>query len=44
MRKREGCAEYVKPADSKTLRDILSDFGPEEIEAMHRSEELEHLA
>jgi predicted ATPase len=44
MRKREGSAEFVKPSDSSVLKDNLADFGTDEIEAMHRSDELELLA
>ena len=43
MRKRNGEAEFIKPGDSKTLGENLADFGPEEIEVMHRSDELERL-
>jgi predicted ATPase len=43
MRKEQGKSLYLKPADSATLREMLEDFGPEEIEAMHRSDELEVL-
>jgi len=44
MRKTGGEAVFLKPKDSKTLRDNLSDFGPEELEIMHRTDELERLA
>jgi predicted ATPase len=43
MRKENGEAIYIKPANSKTLMGMLEDFGSEEIEAMHRSDELERL-
>lgn len=44
LRKEEGEVRFYKPRDSAALTEILSDFGPEEIEAMHRSDELEQLA
>jgi len=44
MRKNNGRVEFLKPADSRVLRQSLTDFGPEEMEAMHRSDELERLA
>jgi len=44
MRKEDGEARFIKPADSKVLMANLADFGPEEIEVMHRSDELEALA
>jgi len=44
MRKENGEARFIKPQSSKALTDTLSDFGPEEIELMHRSDELEWLA
>ena len=44
MRKENGEAKFIKPKDSKTLVQNLEDFGPEEIEVMHRSDELERLA
>jgi len=44
MRKKNGEAEFLKPKDSKVLIDILEDFGPEEIENLHLSDELEILA
>jgi predicted ATPase len=44
LRKRLGSAEFLKPADSKALADNLEDFGRQEIEIMHRSDELELLA
>ncbi len=43
MRKENGAARFIKPADSAVLRGILEDFGPEEIEALHISDELERL-
>jgi len=44
MRKDEGQAIFVKPKDSKMLEANLADFGAEEIEVMHRTDELERLA
>jgi predicted ATPase len=44
MRKEDGEAMFIKPADSEALMHQLRDFGPQEIEAMHRSDELERLA
>ncbi len=44
MKKMNGESIYVKPADSATLRANLQDFGTDELEAMHRSDELEVLA
>jgi len=44
MRKEDGEAKFLKPKDSKVLIEILKDFGPEEIENLHISDELEILA
>jgi len=44
MRKENGEAKFIKAKDSKILQANLEDFGPAEIEAMHRSDELEQLA
>jgi len=44
IRKENGEPKWVKPSDSKILRESLTDFGEGEIERMHRSEELEQLA
>ena len=44
MKKVNGESIYVKPADSATLCANLQDFGTDELEAMHRSDELEALA
>jgi predicted ATPase len=43
MRKENGEAKFAKPADSKALVAILDDFGSEEIENLHISDELEIL-
>jgi predicted ATPase len=44
MKKVNGEAIYIKPKDSETLQRNLEDFGAEEIELMHRNDELELLA
>ncbi len=44
MRKENGEARFLKPRDSAILVQNLNDFGPEELELMHRSDELELLA
>jgi predicted ATPase len=44
IRNESGEPKWVKPADSKILKESLEDFGEAEIERMHRSEELEQLA
>jgi predicted ATPase len=44
MRKENGEAMFIQPMDSAALMDQLKDFGPQEIEAMHRTDELERLA
>jgi predicted ATPase len=44
FRKENGEACFLKPKDSYTLTQNLLDFGNEELEVMHRSDELEQLA
>jgi predicted ATPase len=44
MKKVDGESRYLKPGDSAALRANLEDFGVDELEAMHRSDELEVLA
>jgi predicted ATPase len=44
LRKENGAAKFLKPKDSEALAESLEDFGAEEIELMHRSDELEQLA
>jgi predicted ATPase len=44
LRKENGEARFSKPRDSTALTQNLEDFGAEEIELMHRSDELEQLA
>lgn len=43
LRKENGEAKFIKPSDSQVLIEILNDFGSEEIEQLHRSDELERL-
>ncbi len=43
LRKENGAAKFLKPAKSKIITDMIKDFGIEEIELMHRSDELEVL-
>ena len=43
IRKEDGAAKFVKPKDSAVLMSMLEDFGSEEIEVLHRSDELERL-
>jgi hypothetical protein len=44
MKKEAGKSVFVKVSDSQTLIDNLEDFGRDELEKMHRSDELEALA
>ena len=44
FRKENGEARFLKPQDSLTLTQNLKDFGSDELEIMHRSDELERLA
>ena len=44
MKKESGKSVFVKVSDSKTLLDNLEDFGRDELEKMHRTDELEDLA
>lgn len=44
FRKENGSARFIKPENSSILRANLEDFGVDEIEALHRSDELERLA
>lgn len=41
MRKEEGAAVFYKPADSDYLQQSLAEFGADELEKLHRSDELE---
>ncbi len=43
MRKEDGAALFIKPGSSAILRAALEDFGAEEIELLHRSDELERI-
>lgn len=44
LRKEDGQVKFLKPKDSGALAGILEDFGADEIERLHRSDELEQLA
>jgi predicted ATPase len=44
MRKEDGEARMFKPADSKSLVSSLNEFGSQEIEMMHQSDELELMS
>jgi predicted ATPase len=44
FRKENGEARFLKPRDSNTLVAILEDFGFDEIQRIHQSDELERLA
>ncbi len=44
LRKENGQVKFLKPKDSGALTGILEDFGADEIERLHRSDELEQLA
>lgn len=44
FRKEAGEAVFLKPQDSQALVQNLQDFGVQELEIMHRSDELERLA
>ncbi len=44
MKKEQGESIFLKPKDSATLRASLEEFGIAELEAMHRSDELEAFA
>jgi len=44
MKKESGKSVFIKVGDSKTLLDNLEDFGRDELEKMHRTDELEALA
>ncbi len=43
LRKEDGEARFLKPKNSDVLVRLLEDFGPGELEALHRSDELEQL-
>jgi len=43
FRKDNGSARFLKPEDSSILKANLEDFGIDELEALHRSDELERL-
>lgn len=44
FRKEQGEAKFFKPVNSSILTEMLDDFGSEEIEQLHRSDELELLS
>lgn len=44
MKKESGKSFFIKVSDSQTLLDNLEDFGRDELEKMHRTDELEGLA
>jgi predicted ATPase len=44
VRKQDGAAIFAKPSDSGLMRDLLQDFGAEELEHLHRSDELEQFS
>jgi len=41
MRKEDGAVEFLKPEKSEVIKGMLADFGADEIEALHLSDELE---
>ncbi len=41
MRKQDGRAEVIRPADSELILETLEDFGMSELENLHRSDQLE---
>ncbi len=43
MKKENGEVGFFKPKDSQALNAMLEDFGSEEIELLHRSDQLEHF-
>lgn len=44
MRRSNGEAVFAKPANSELMRALLDDFGTEELEHYHRSDELEQFS
>jgi predicted ATPase len=44
FRKQQGEAVFAKPAHSQLMREMLDDFGTEELEHLHRSDELEQFS
>jgi predicted ATPase len=44
FRKEAGEARFYKPVHSETLRALLDEFGSDEIEVLHRSDEMEQFA
>lgn len=43
LRKEHGQAKFIKPGESQVLIEMLEDFGSDELENLHRSDELERL-
>lgn len=43
MRKEQGASQFLKPNRSDVLMHMLENFGTDELEALHRSDELEQL-
>ncbi|MBS9395294.1 MAG: AAA family ATPase [Dolichospermum sp. LBC05a] len=43
IRKENGEAKFIKPGNSPVLIDMLDDFGADELQQLHRSDELERL-
>jgi predicted ATPase len=44
MRKEDGQAVFRKPLNSAVLKDLLQDFGTDDLEYWHQSDQLEDLA
>lgn len=44
VRKEDGASVFAKPSSSQLMRDMLQDFGAEELEHLHRSDELEQFS
>jgi predicted ATPase len=44
LRKQNGESVFAKPADSQLVRDLLNEFGTDDLEYRHRSEELEQFS
>lgn len=44
FRKEDGESVFAKPSNSQLMREMLQDFGAEELEHLHRSDELEQFS
>jgi predicted ATPase len=44
IRKENGASIFAKPSNSALMLELLKDFGTEELEHLHRSDELERLS